>query len=227
MDNLEAIDTCEVPLESLPILTKLKIILLGSSGVGKTSLLSQFVNGVRATDIMYTIGVEFKIKDIAVDGKRVRLALWDTAGQERFRSITQTYYRGVQGAVLVFDVTSRSSFSRLTEWMFELELYCKRDPVKLLVGNKADLEDKREVSKAEGMEFAKKYNILYMETSATTGDEVEYAFEVVTQEILAKEELWKQDYDRNLSVVKLGEDCLEWSQNENKPPKKRIGRRCC
>ena len=83
MDNLEDIDTCEVPLESLPILTKLKIILLGSSGVGKTSLLSQFVNGVRATDIMYTIGVEFKIKDIAVDGKRVRLALWDTAGQER------------------------------------------------------------------------------------------------------------------------------------------------
>ena len=129
--------------------------------------------------------------------------------------------------MLVFDVTSRASFTRLTEWMFELELYCKGDPVKLLVGNKADLEDRREVSKAEGMEFAKKYNILYMETSATSGDEVEYAFEVVTQEILAKEELWKQDYDKNSSIVKLGEDCLEWSQSEHKTSKRKNGRRCC
>ena len=83
MDNLDDIETSEAPLESLPILTKLKIILLGSSGVGKTSLLSQYVHGVRVPDLMYTIGVEFKIKDIQVDGKRVRLALWDTAGQER------------------------------------------------------------------------------------------------------------------------------------------------
>ena len=83
MDNLEEIASSVPPIESLPILTKLKIILLGSSGVGKTSLLSQYVNGVRVPDIMYTIGVEFKIKDIQVDGKRVRLALWDTAGQER------------------------------------------------------------------------------------------------------------------------------------------------
>ena len=83
MDNLEEIASSVPPIESLPILTKLKIILLGSSGVGKTSLLSQYVNGVWVPDIMYTIGVEFKIKDIQVDGRRVRLALWDTAGQER------------------------------------------------------------------------------------------------------------------------------------------------
>ena len=83
MDNLDEIESSEAPIESLPILTKLKIILLGSSGVGKTSLLSQYVHGVRVPEIMYTIGVEFKIKDIQVDGKRVRLALWDTAGQER------------------------------------------------------------------------------------------------------------------------------------------------
>ena len=83
MEKLEDIESNPPPTESLPILTKLKIILLGSSGVGKTTLLSQYVNGVRVPDIMYTIGVEFKIKDIQVDGKRVRLALWDTAGQER------------------------------------------------------------------------------------------------------------------------------------------------
>ena len=114
---------------------------------------------------------------------------------------------------MVFDVTNRNSFKRLTEWMFELELYCKEDPVKLLVGNKSDLEEKREVTKMEAMEFAKKYNILYMETSAHSGDEVEYAFEVVTAEIMFKSELWKQEDRSNLSTVKLGEDCLEWVQN--------------
>ena len=82
--------------------------MLGNSGVGKTSLLSQYVNGVLVSDQSYTIGVEFKIKDIVVEGREVRLALWDTAGQERFRSITQTYYRGVHGAVLVYDITDRS-----------------------------------------------------------------------------------------------------------------------
>ena len=234
------------PTESLPIFTKLKIILLGNSGVGKTSLLSQYVNGMRSPDLMYTIGVEFKIKDIQVDGKRIRLALWDTAGQERwscccfhrtsytfllnfrFRSITQTYYRGVQGAVLVFDVTNKNSFQRLTEWIFELELYCREDPIKLLIGNKSDLDDQREVTKVEAMEFAKRHNILYMETSAHSGDEVEYAFEVLTSEILFKTELWKpENQNRSLSTVKLGEDCLEWDKKETRMQQRKRSKRCC
>ena len=128
---------------------------------------------------------------------------------------------------MVFDVTNRNSFKRLTEWIFELELYCKDEPVKLLVGNKCDLEENREVTKVEAMEFAKKHNILYMETSAHSGDEVEYAFEVVTTEILFKSDLWKPEHQRNLSVVKLGEDCLEWAQNERKSSPRRNGRRCC
>ena len=161
-----------------PGVTKLKIILLGNSGVGKTSLLSQYVNGVLVSDQSYTIGVEFKIKDIMVEGRQVRLALWDTAGQERFRSITQTYFRGTQGAVLVFDLTDRNSFTRLQDWLFELELHCRRDPVTIILGNKEDLEDRREVDKTEAMEFARRHNILYMETSASISEEVEYAFEV-------------------------------------------------
>ena len=161
-----------------PGVTKLKIILLGNSGVGKTSLLSQYVNGVLVSDQSYTIGVEFKIKDIVLEGRQVRLALWDTAGQERFRSITQTYFRGTQGAVLVFDLTDRNSFTRLQDWLFELSLHCRRDPVRIILGNKEDLEDRREVDKTEAMEFARRHNILYLETSASISGEVEYAFEV-------------------------------------------------
>ena len=98
----------------------------------------------------------------------------------RFRSITQTYFRGTQGAVLVFDLTDRTSFTRLQEWLFELELHCRRDPVILLLGNKEDLEDRREVDKTEAMEFARRHNILYLETSVCISEEVEYAFEVKT-----------------------------------------------
>ena len=133
----------------------------------------------------------------------------------------------MQGAVLVFDVTNRNSFERLTEWMFELELYCRDEPVKLLVGNKSDLEEQREVTKVEAMEFAKKHNILYMETSASSGGEVEYAFEVVTTEILFKSDLWRAENHRNLSTVKLGEDCLEWVKNERKSSTKKNSRRYC
>ena len=147
--------------------------------MGKTSLLSQYVNGALVPDQSYTIGVEFKMKDIEVCGSSVRLALWDTAGQERFRSITQTYFRGTHGAVLVFDLTDRSSFIRLQDWLFELELHCRQDPVTILLGNKADLEQRRQVDKTEAKEFARRHDILYLETSAHLQQEVEYAFEVI------------------------------------------------
>jgi len=207
---------------------KLKIILLGNSGVGKTSILTQYVNGVRLPDQMYTIGVEFKIKDIEVEGKDVRLALWDTAGQERFRSITQTYFRGVQGAILVFDVTDRSSFLKLSEWMFELEVQCREKPVRLMIGNKVDLEDRREVSKSEAMEFAIKHSMLYVETSALITQEVEYAFEVLTLEIMSKPELFQQSSSWLLdqSIVKVGQECHEGIGLRGAQADKRH-KRCC
>ena len=130
--------------------------------------------------------------------------------------------------MLVFDVTNKNSFQRLTEWIFELELYCREDPIKLLIGNKSDLDDQREVTKVEAIEFAKRHNILYMETSAHSGDEVEYAFEVLTSEILFKTELWKpENQNRSLSTVKLGEDCLEWDKKETRMQQRKRSKRCC
>ena len=125
-------------------------------------------------------------------------------------------------------MTNKNSFQRLTEWIFELELYCREDPIKLLIGNKSDLDDQREVTKVEAMEFAKRHNILYMETSAHSGDEVEYAFEVLTSEILFKTELWKpENQNRSLSTVKLGEDCLEWDKKETRMETRDMERHDC
>ena len=111
--------------------------------------------------------------------------------------------------MLVFDVTDRQSFIKLSEWMFELELYCQSQPVVLLIGNKSDLSDKRIVSKSEAMEFAIKHNILYVETSALINQEVEYAFEVLTEEILAKPELLECNSRNVDQTIRIGQECRE------------------
>ena len=109
----------------------------------------------------------------------------------------------------MFDVTDRQSFMKLTEWMFELELYCQSQPVVLLIGNKSDLTEKRVVSKTEAMEFARKHNILYVETSALINQEVEYAFEVLTEEIMARPELLECNNRVVNQTIRVGQECRE------------------
>uniref|UniRef100_A0AAQ5X6R6 RAB18A, member RAS oncogene family n=1 Tax=Amphiprion ocellaris TaxID=80972 RepID=A0AAQ5X6R6_AMPOC len=121
------------------ILTTLKILIIGESGVGKSSLLLRFTDDTFDPEQSATIGVDFKVKTISVDGNKAKLAIWDTAGQERFRTLTPSYYRGAQGVILVYDVTRRETFTKLDNWLNELETYCTRnDLVKMLVGNKID-----------------------------------------------------------------------------------------
>ncbi|CAG0900769.1 unnamed protein product [Darwinula stevensoni] len=121
------------------ILTTLKILIIGESNVGKSSLLLRFTDDKFDPNLPSTIGVDFKTKTLNLDGNAVRLAIWDTAGMERFRTLSPSYYRGAQGAILVYDVTSRNTFSRLEAWLNELETYSTRtDVVKMLVGNKID-----------------------------------------------------------------------------------------
>ncbi|CAG7786248.1 unnamed protein product, partial [Allacma fusca] len=121
------------------ILATLKILIIGQSGVGKSSLLLRFTDDVFDPDQPATIGVDFKVKTLDVEGNLVKLAIWDTAGQERFRTLTPSYYRGAQGAILVYDVSSRQSFERLDPWLVELNTYStKTNIVKMLVGNKID-----------------------------------------------------------------------------------------
>ncbi|MBA0759881.1 hypothetical protein Gotri_022693 [Gossypium trilobum] len=162
-----------------------KILLIGDSGVGKSSLLVSFVSA-SAEDLAPTIGVDFKIKFLTVGGKRLKLTIWDTAGQERFRTLTSSYYRGAQGIILVYDVTRRETFTNLsTVWAKEVELYStNQDCVKMLVGNKVDRDSERAVSREEGMELAKELGCMFLECSAKTRKNVEQCFEGLSLKIM-------------------------------------------
>ena len=123
-----------IRMEEDPILTSLKILIIGESGVGKSSLLLRFTDDAFDPEMAATIGVDFKVKVMNQQGNRVKLAIWDTAGQERFRTLTPSYYRGAQGAILVYDVSSRESFTKVEDWLTELETYStNHDLIKMLV----------------------------------------------------------------------------------------------
>ncbi|XP_074783199.1 ras-related protein Rab-18-B-like isoform X1 [Athene noctua] len=149
----------------------LKLLLVGDSAVGKSSLLLRFTDGAFEPCLKPTIGVDFKVKKMVVDGHAVQLAIWDTAGQERFRTLTPSYYRGAQGVVLVYDVTRKDTFAGLESWLNELEMYTtKSNTVKMLVGNKTDKPD-REVERREGLQFARKRSLLFIGQGRTTRGE--------------------------------------------------------
>lgn len=176
------------------VLTTLKILIIGDSGVGKSSLLLRFTEDTFDPEQTATIGVDFKVKSVTVDGNRAKLAIWDTAGQERFRTLTPSYYRGAQGCILVYDVTSKQSFARLDNWLNELETYStKHEIVKMLVGNKIDKE-RREVSRDEGLRFARKHHMLFIEASAKTKEGVQCAFEELVEKIIQTPGLWETDH---------------------------------
>ncbi|NXW23025.1 RB18B protein, partial [Circaetus pectoralis] len=187
----------------------LKLLLVGDSAVGKSSLLLRFTDGAFEPCLKPTIGVDFKVKKMVVDGRAVQLAIWDTAGQERFRTLTPSYYRGAQGVVLVYDVTRKDTFAGLESWLNELEMYTKSNTVKMLVGNKTDKPD-REVERREGLQFARKHSLLFIETSAKTQDGVQHAFEELVIKILQTPGLWDK------SAEKWGVQLMESSAQQDK-----------
>ncbi|KAJ2157143.1 ras GTPase [Coemansia sp. RSA 552] len=160
-----------------------KLLLIGDSGVGKSCLLLRFADDTYTESYISTIGVDFKIRTIELDGKTVKLQIWDTAGQERFRTITSSYYRGAHGIIVVYDVTDSDTFSNVKQWLQEIDRYASEGVNKLLVGNKSDLEDKRAVDFTEAQEFAKSLNISFLETSAKSATNVESAFLTMARQI--------------------------------------------
>lgn len=162
-----------------------KLLLIGDSGVGKSSLLLRFTSD-SFDDLSPTIGVDFKLKLMTIGGKRLKLTIWDTAGQERFRTLTSSYYRGAQGIIFVYDVTRRETFTNLSEiWAKEVDLYStNQDCIKMLVGNKVDRENERVVTKQEGIALARQLGCLFLECSAKTHVNVENCFEELVLKIL-------------------------------------------
>eukprot|EP01017_Pseudomicrothorax_dubius_P044843 TRINITY_DN7638_c0_g1_i3.p1 TRINITY_DN7638_c0_g1~~TRINITY_DN7638_c0_g1_i3.p1 ORF type:complete len:213 (-),score=23.43 TRINITY_DN7638_c0_g1_i3:170-808(-) len=204
-----------------------KFIIIGDSSVGKSCLLLQFIDKRFKGDHDTTIGVEFGSKYLQVREKSLKLQIWDTAGQESFRSITRSYYRGSIGAVLVYDITRRDSFEHCTRWLEETRTYGNENIVVMLIGNKCDLVDQRQVSYEEGRSFAQENNCLFMETSAKTAVNVETAFSQISELILNKIERGEIDPTNESQGIKVGlQSGTNFSLQGNKvAPKNTKG--CC
>ncbi|KAI0315487.1 ras-domain-containing protein [Amylostereum chailletii] len=176
-----------------------KLLLIGNSSVGKSSLLLRFSDQqwLPEDEASATIGVDFRVHKMDVKGKKVKLSIWDTAGQERFRTITSSYYRGAQGVILVYDVANRETFDALPRWFSELETYVSESVVKIVVGNKVDKEYSRQVPTAEAQQFADRMGSLFVEASAKTAVGVREAFRTVVERIIDTPELWGTAGDRD------------------------------
>jgi len=155
----------------------IKLLIIGDSGVGKSCMLLRFVDDSYTSSFITTIGIDFKIKTIELDGKRVKLQIWDTAGQERFRTITTAYYRGAMGLLLVYDVTNDDSFRNVTNWSRNVDQHAAENVDRLLIGNKCDcFLNERMVSVEQGQNLALEYGIPFFEVSAKTNINITEAF---------------------------------------------------
>lgn len=161
-----------------------KLLLIGDSGVGKSSLLVKFADDKFSPHIGQTIGMDFKVKMLDLGGKRVKLQIWDTAGQERFHTITQQYYRNAMGIILVYDVTNEESFNNIRRWAAQIAAHGAEAADRMLLGNKADCDPaQRAVETERGQALASEYGIPFLETSAKEGNNVKEAFHAIADTV--------------------------------------------
>jgi len=162
-----------------------RILLIGDSGVGKSSLLLRYVDNTFTDSLMSTIGSDYKTKKVTVGKHTASLQIWDTAGQERFRTITSSFYRGADGILVVFDVANQDSFDNIKGWLKDINKYASEDVNRVLVGNKVD-SSPRVVTAADAKAFAEETDMPYMETSAKSNTNVEATFEKLAEQIIKK-----------------------------------------
>lgn len=198
-----------------------RLLLIGDSGVGKTCLLCRFTDNEFHSSHISTIGVDFKMKTIDVDGIKVRIQIWDTAGQERYQTITKQYYRRAQGIFLVYDITSERSYQHIMKWASDVDEYAPDGVQKILIGNKADESQKRQVGADQGLKLAKEYGMDFFETSACTNINIKESFTRLTELVLQahKKELdgLRMYTTDDLSTAELNEEDSKPDGSENLP----------
>jgi Ras-related protein Rab-1A len=195
----------------------LKILIIGDSNVGKTSILLQYTSNFFQETHIATIGVEFKLKEIMLDNIEYKLNIWDTAGQERFKAITKSFFKAADGIVFVYDVTNKPSFVNIKNWIKDAE--SKANDFKIIiVGNKIDLNDSREVSFEEGKNFAKKKNCPFFESSAKDKINIDEIFITLLEEILKAQKNLKEE------KINEGENKIILEKDDNSKTK---SKKCC
>ncbi|KAM4025749.1 ras-related protein Rab-17 isoform 2-T5 [Anomaloglossus baeobatrachus] len=206
----------DLALESISERHAFKLVLLGSTDVGKSSLVLRYIrDDFRET--VSTTGCAFFSESVYLQGKTLNFEIWDTAGQERYHSVCHLYYRGASAALLVYDISSKETFIRAQLWLQELEKYvCSGEMVIALVGNKSDLQDDRKVLAEEAQAFAEQKQLLFMETSAKTGNGVKEIFQAIATKLLTLEQEKEEKQHRRDSYITLV---------ETHPPS--VRQRCC
>ncbi|KAG0708829.1 ras-domain-containing protein [Suillus ampliporus] len=186
----------------------MKYIIIGEAGTGKSCLLHHFTHNAFKDHSQHTIGVEFSSRTVKLGEKKIKLQLWDTAGQERFRSVTRSYYRGAAGVILVYDITNRDSFLNMSQWLTDARALASPHLVAVLVGNKSDREDDREVEWAEASRWAAQNDVHFLEASSLAGDNVEAPFLLAARSILLSIESGILDPEKAGSGVSYGDRAL-------------------
>ena len=183
----------------------IKIILIGDSAVGKTNIMNKYLKGTFNENTKATVGVEFGSKLFNIENHKIKAQIWDTAGQEKYKAITGAYYKGSKGAFVVYDITRKETFESTDKWINDLKVTADPKINIILIGNKCDLEDKREVLKEQGEEKAKSFGCAFLETSALSGNNIDKGFEMMVSEIfkIFGEETFDDD---EFGTVERGED---------------------
>jgi Ras-related protein Rab-11A len=192
-----------------------KVIIIGDSSVGKTNIMSKYLKNQFLENSKATVGVEFGSKLFTINGHNIKAQIWDTAGQEKYKAITGAYYKGSKGAFVVYDITRKETFESVEKWINDLKVAGDSKLTILLIGNKCDLEDRRQVSKDQGEEKAKSFGCAFMETSAFSGDNISKAFETMISEVYQKYGNENSE-DDDLGAVEKGEDLKLDKATDNK-----------
>ena len=208
-------------MESSPTEMIFKIIIIGDLASGKTNILSKYLTNTFEPNSTPTIGVEMKVKDFKIKEDLVKAQFWDTAGQEKYDSLTTSYYKGAKGALIVYDITQKSSFDKIESLLKKLRDNSNKNVSVILVGNKCDLEDNREVLKEDGEELAQKLKIKFMEVSAKTGENLDKLFQNLIDEVYEK---YNKEF-KSFASIEFMDDNKNINLNTNNNPGKK--KKCC